>query len=220
MDSIKIFRGSESIVRLIKRNNLILIEKFRMPRGYRIKEIDEPLRKKRTKQEVKLLKKARENDILVPEIYSQNKFTIEMEYISGIKKNKFSDREAEKLGIILANLHNLDIIHGDFTLSNFIFSDPKDSKSMDSSGVYKIYIIDFGLGFFSRSIEDKAIDIFTTIRSINDNSTLIIFLKSYLKNVDNKKQIMKRILKIRERFRYGARFKKIDDALNFVTTGN
>ena len=43
-------------------------------------------------------------------------------------------------------MHKYDIIHGDLTTSNFIINE-------------NIYVIDFGLSFSSKRIEDKAVDL-------------------------------------------------------------
>jgi TP53 regulating kinase-like protein len=51
------------------------------------------------------------------------------------------------LGENIAVLHQNDIIHGDLTTSNMILKNNK------------IYFIDFGLGFQSARIEDKAVDL-------------------------------------------------------------
>lgn len=88
------------------------------------------------------------------------------------------------LGSQIAKLHDSGIIHGDLTTSNMIYvSDNKEHrksvnnkkfshvgssiKSISREQVggegkndgFKIYLIDFGLGFHSHKIEDKAVDL-------------------------------------------------------------
>ena len=53
----------------------------------------------------------------------------------------------KKIGEQVSILHKNDIIHGDLTTSNTILKDDK------------VYIIDFGLGFISSKVEDKAVDL-------------------------------------------------------------
>ena len=53
----------------------------------------------------------------------------------------------EKLGKQVALMHKNDIIHSDLTTSNIILKDNQ------------VYLIDFGLGYFSKKIEDKAVDL-------------------------------------------------------------
>ena len=47
----------------------------------------------------------------------------------------------------VSKLHSHDLIHGDLTTSNVILSGDE------------VFIIDFGLGFVSKKIEDKAVDL-------------------------------------------------------------
>jgi TP53 regulating kinase-like protein len=78
-----------------------------------------------------------------------NNFEIIMEYIEGKTiKDFFSSDLCINLGEIVGTLHCNNIIHGDITTSNFIIS---------LNGA--IFIIDFGLSFFSERYEDKAADI-------------------------------------------------------------
>ncbi len=217
---IKIYRGAESIVRLIKENNRYIIEKYRMPRTYRIKQIDEKLRKRRTKQEANILKKSEQYSLPAPRLIEVDKYTIKMEYIDGIKKTseEIDKADVKNLGQILAQFHNKNIIHGDFTLANILFKYPlKDSntnkpKSDIKNKNHSIFVIDFGLGFFSNAIEHKAIDAFTMFRSLGEEKG-ILFLKSYLEQVESNKMIARRILKIRSRFRYGKRYEVFEHVL-------
>ncbi len=138
------------------------VKKDRIKKTYRHPQIDAQIRKRRTKQEAKILHKAKGFGVNVPEIWGLNKklepttkFTLEIEYIDGerlsetLNNHKIKDqlKTMKKLGKQVAILHKNDIIHGDLTTSNTILK----------NGV--VYIIDFGLGFFSKKIEDKAVDL-------------------------------------------------------------
>ena len=60
------------------------------------------------------------------------------------------EKQKQIMGLIgesVARIHQKDIIHGDLTTSNMIFKNEK------------VFFIDFGLGYISRKIEDKAVDI-------------------------------------------------------------
>lgn len=134
------------------------IIKRRIKKSYRIPEIDESLRKKRTRKEAKLIKNA-SNIISVPKIIKTDESSKEivMQFIEGKKLSdwldKFSIEKAkhicEDIGESIAKLHDADIIHGDLTTSNMILNEKN----------IKIYFIDFGLGFISSRIEDKAVDL-------------------------------------------------------------
>lgn len=144
-------RGAEAI--LIHQDNKLI--KKRIKKSYRIDILDDKLRKQRTKKEFKLLEKASKL-IPVPKVLkTDGKQEIDMEFLQGLKLSEHLDNlpNAEEIcktiGEQIAKLHDADIIHGDLTTSNMILSE-KDNKA---------YFIDFGLGFESKKIEDKAVDL-------------------------------------------------------------
>ena len=148
-----ISQGAEAII--IKKRELII--KNRIKKSYRIPELDDKIKKQRTKSEAKLLAKAgRIINCPVPEINKDKKSTqIKMPFIDGKKlaehlgKFPVSKQKAilKQIGKDIAKLHQENIIHGDLTTSNMILV--KD----------KIFFIDFGLGYFNGKYEDKAVDI-------------------------------------------------------------
>ncbi len=143
-------RGAEAILYLSGSR----IIKKRISKGYRIKEIDLGLRKLRTRSEGKILEKV---NVEKPKVYSidEKEMEIEMDFINGSVLRDILDNLNEKernkifrvVGEGIGKMHSQDIIHGDLTTSNFIYSQNK------------IYFIDFGLAFFSRKEEDKAVDL-------------------------------------------------------------
>ncbi|VVB59571.1 KEOPS complex subunit Bud32 [uncultured archaeon] len=179
--------------------------KERIPKRYRVKELDEKLRKIRTRAEAKLLQRAA-GIINAPEVLKQNLFSIEMEYIDGprikdiLDKKNFREISAE-IATSIAALHNSEIIHGDLTTSNMIFSEKK------------IYFIDFGLGFFSKSAEDMAVDLHSLFETISSTHPEIseemsaIILSEY-EMAGGKKEVIARLQKLRTRGRYVKRDKK------------
>jgi len=136
--------GAEA--KIIKKENSII--KNRISKNYRIKELDDELRQRRTRSEAKIMGKMKHSS---PKIIAVTEDTIEMEFIDGdVVKNVLDDNIflAEKIGIETGKMHDLNIIHGDLTTSNMI---------LDKTG--KIRFIDFGLSFVSDKIEDKAVDL-------------------------------------------------------------
>jgi len=120
-------QGAEAIIYL--KDNLIV--KNRIPKSYRIKELDEKIRKHRTKSEKKLLEKACKI-INAPNPFPLKELTsIEMPFIEGKKLsenlNSFPLKEQKEIckiiGKEIAKLHEADIIHGDLTTSNMILSE-------------------------------------------------------------------------------------------------
>jgi len=145
-------RGAEALI-LLEGNRVI---KRRIKKSYRLDEIDEEIRRLRTRSEAKLLLKA-SKIIDVPEIknVSEDSKEITMEFLKGKKLSEYLDSfslgEQKKvcriIGRNMAKIHDADIIHGDLTTSNMTLKDGK------------VFFIDFGLGFSSHKIEDKAVDL-------------------------------------------------------------
>jgi len=137
---------------LIRKDGKLI--KRRTKKSYRLEILDEKLRKQRTKREAKLLEKASKL-IPVPKILKTDEKgkEIDMEFIQGKKLSETLDnlKNAEEvckmIGQNIAKLHDSDIIHGDLTTSNMILKDNK------------VFFIDFGLGFESKKVEDKAVDL-------------------------------------------------------------
>ncbi|MBU4246231.1 MAG: KEOPS complex kinase/ATPase Bud32 [Nanoarchaeota archaeon] len=178
--------------------------KDRVPKSYRIKALDDKLRKERTRAEAKLLERAA-NIVSVPKVLNKNMFSIEMEFIDGprvkdiLGKNNFCEICAELSQSIVA-LHKAEIIHGDLTTSNLILKGGK------------IYFIDFGLGFFSKKPEDMAVDLHTLFEALNSTHSGIadeaieLVLSEYEKS-GGKKEVILRLEKLKSRGRYIRRSK-------------
>lgn len=189
----EIARGAEAVLYEDKGR----IIKHRLKKSYRVKEIDDELRKQRTRKEANLLRK-----IPIPHpklIECDEKERIVMEKINGKKLRDVLDKKpelAKKTGELVAELHNNHIIHGDLTTSNMLL----DKKQ-------NIVFIDFGLSFHSHKIEDKAVDIHLFKQALNSkhhrvyDKALKEFLKGY-KKADNFNETIKRLEKVEMRGRY------------------
>ena len=144
-----IAQGAEA--KIFKADNTIIKE--RPPKKYRIKQIDDELRKTRTRKEAKILERLQQEKFNSPKIISfcDKEMKIEMECINGeLMKNKITqnpEKYGKEIGKIIGKLHSKDIIHQDLTTSNIMIKKGK------------IYLIDFGLSFFSNKEEDKAVDL-------------------------------------------------------------
>jgi Kae1-associated kinase Bud32 len=85
-----------------------------------------------------------------------------------------------------------------------INNQPSDSEAANSSE--KLYLIDFGLGFHSRKIEDKAVDLHLLKQAIEakhfkiSDECIKIILDNY--NAKMHKEIIQRIKTIESRGRY------------------
>lgn len=152
-----IYKGAEAEICVSYYLGKKVIQKRRIPKSYRIKEIDSYLISTRTKEEAKLISEARFHGVSVPILYDidLSAGVITMQYVNGkrIKDilNDLNEKErkriCEMIGEGIAKLHNNDIIHGDITTSNMILLDNK------------IHFIDFGLGAKNSEVETKGVDL-------------------------------------------------------------
>lgn len=182
-------RGAEAVLTKSTFEGKPCLVKERIPKTYRINELDLSLRKRRTRGEAKLLQKVKSLGIPCPEVLEVGEFSIKLSIIEGERPEEDSPHIKEAAEI-LATLHNNDIIHGDFTFANLIISKNK------------IYVIDFGLGSFSNKIEHKAIDVFTMILSLHGKEKSNLFLETYLKHSKDPEKISNRLEQVEKRIRY------------------
>lgn len=187
----EIARGAEAVIYLEK-NRII---KHRVLKGYRIKEIDEALRKTRTRRETKILEKL---NIPHPKLIKADdkEMKVEMEYIDGDKlRDVFSVKLCQKIGEYVGLMHNEGIIHGDLTTSNMILK------------CNEIYLIDFGLSFFSAKIEDKAVDLHLLKEALESkhykefDEAFKEIIKGYNKTCKNADEIINRLEQVEVRGR-------------------
>jgi Kae1-associated kinase Bud32 len=182
-------RGAEAVVSNSKIIRIPVVVKDRIPKSYRIPELDARLRSERTRREARLLNKAKIIGVPCPTVLEVTQFAISMTKIKGkrpdLEKNKSA---AITAGRYLAKLHSADIIHGDYTPANLIIS--RDG----------LFVIDFGLGFNSFDVEDKAVDVLTMLKAVSkkaqDN-----FLKGY-STYNKSASILKRVEDVKKRARY------------------
>ena len=178
--------------------------KNRVSKNYRILEIDNKIRKARTKLEAKLLSDVKKAGVVTPILYDVDLHdkTILMEEIKGdLVKDIINEDLAYEIGENIAKFHNLNIIHGDITSSNMMVNDKN-----------QLVFIDFGLGRYSDLFEDKAVDLLVlkkSLQSIDYNTAIKIFDKvlegyadEYKDDSLNREQIIKKINEIESRGRY------------------
>jgi len=195
-------QGAEAKIFLDEKEKKVI--KNRISKSYRIPELDKRIIKQRTKAETKLLTKA---SLIInsplPEKSRENSKII-MPFINGEKLstslNNFPIKKQiemmKKIGESVAKLHQEDIIHGDLTTSNMILKDEE------------IFFIDFGLGYISKKIEDKAVDLHLLKQALEAKhfthwkEMFEEFKKAYSKDYEESKQIFERMIAIERRGRY------------------
>lgn len=201
-----LYRGAEAEIITSKYLGFDVIEKRRVKKKYRIKEIDDRLISSRTKEEAKLISEARKNGVSTPVIYDVDleKGIIRMQYLKGKRVkdvlDSLSEKERKKLckkiGVNIARLHKNDIIHGDITTSNMILADGR------------IYFIDFGLGEKNGETETKGVDLHVLMEAIESThskySNCFDYVLEGYKEImkDDAKIVIKKIDEIVKRGRY------------------
>ena len=131
-----------------------VLVKDRVPKAYRVPELDEKIRRERTKQEVVLLHRAKLAGVKTPVAYKVDRAgkRIFMELVEGPRlKDALNAKNVglcRKVGQLVGKLHAQGLVHGDLTTSNILLA-----------GEGELVFIDFGLGYFSERVEDQAVDL-------------------------------------------------------------
>ncbi|KCZ72249.1 Kae1-associated kinase Bud32 [Candidatus Methanoperedens nitroreducens] len=184
--------GAEAVITL-EENTII---KTRVQKRYRLKEIDEALRRDRTRTEARLISEARRCGVPTPIIRDITDFEIKMEYINGAAlKNVITPLLCEQAGELIGRLHTCGIVHGDLTTSNILLKDGK------------LYLIDFGLAYLDKTLEARGVDIhvlFQTFESTHENHEELIeaFKRGYFRTFSNASEVIERVKEIESRGRY------------------
>jgi len=188
----KIASGAEAVITLSENT----IVKTRILKRYRLKEIDETLRKERTRIEARLISEARRCGVPTPIIRDVTDFEIKMEYIDGTAlKKMITSPLSEQTGEMIGRLHSYGIIHGDLTTSNILFKEGK------------LYLIDFGLAYLDKTVEARGVDVhvlFQTFESTHEKHEELIeaFKKGYAVTFSGAGEVLERVKEIESRGRY------------------
>lgn len=137
-----IYQGAEA--KIFLQENFCI--KARIKKSYRIAEIDEKLRKLRTRAEAKIMQKLQDK-INVPKIIKvdENSKEITMQFIQGKKLSDFLDsfdldsqiKIIEEIAKETSKMHNENIIHGDLTTSNMILSSKNENPNTTKMPICK-----------------------------------------------------------------------------------
>ncbi|MEM3227873.1 MAG: KEOPS complex kinase/ATPase Bud32 [Candidatus Micrarchaeaceae archaeon] len=202
----RIAEGAEAEIYAAKLLGRKVIVKYRPIKRYREKELDEELRKQRTKVEARIQAKLYNSEVDVPAVIMVGKYWIAMERIDGETLNRVKTRGSkkwengpmrramERAGEQLGRVHSLGVVHGDFTPANLM---------LDKNG--RLWIIDFGLSIFSNSDEERALDLLLMKRSVSEGA-YSAFMEKYEKALgDGSKLVLERLKSIEKRGRYQSR---------------
>jgi Kae1-associated kinase Bud32 len=188
-------KGAEAELFQIKFEGKKALLKKRILKKYRNKKLDESIRKKRTRSEAKLLREAGKI-INTPHIYQVNEDNAEivMEFIEGQKLKEIIENKknlAELAGKEIKKIHEYGLIHGDLTTSNIIHN-----KRV-------LFFVDFGLGYFSKKIEDQATDLVVFKKTFNaTHSSFKNGWKKVMNGYKPSEEIVTKMEAIEKRARY------------------
>lgn len=196
-----------------------VVVKERFKKMYRHPDLDEHLTKERIKAEARAIVRSKAAGVRTPCLYyvDFNKRRLFMEDIAGsVTVKKFiqdsligcSDAEAmvkiqpiaNEIGLIVGRLHAHNVIHGDLTTSNMLYS-------LSENGKVVLTLIDFGLSHIDNSAEDKGVDLYVLERALlsthsNADKMFPIILQAYKKaNSQESKTVLAKFEEVRARGR-------------------
>jgi N6-L-threonylcarbamoyladenine synthase/protein kinase Bud32 len=151
-------RGAEATVefagdRVIKR---------RLPKAYRHPALDERLRAERTRAEARLTSAARRVGVPTPVVYdvdpAEGTLVFQRVGDDDLAAALSADR-CRAVGRHLAAIHDAGFVHGDPTTRNVRVGDERT------------YLVDFGLGYHTGHVEDRAMDLHVFRQSVGGTAT-------------------------------------------------
>ncbi|KAF7240892.1 EKC/KEOPS complex subunit TP53RK [Varanus komodoensis] len=190
------------------------VMKLRFPKRYRHPVLEERLSRKRTAQEARSLLRCRRAGISAPVVYFVDYVsnciyledvvgsTTARDYIISEQQSGNSANNlillAEKIGEILAQMHDEDLVHGDLTTSNMLLRPPAEKL--------ELVLIDFGLSFISALPEDKGVDLYVLEKAFLSThpNTEVLFealLKKYSAASKKSVPVIKKLDEVRLRGR-------------------
>jgi Kae1-associated kinase Bud32 len=160
MEVIRLLRkGAEADLYLCTWHGMRCVAKVRVSKSYRRPELDDRLRRERTRHEARMLSLVRSAGIRTPHVLDVDleRFTIVMEHLDGhVLRDLFNAPEvsemrkahlAREIGVCLSALHESGIAHGDLTTSNMILSGGE------------ICFIDLSLSSTDADLEEMGVDL-------------------------------------------------------------
>ncbi|XP_056324758.1 EKC/KEOPS complex subunit TP53RK [Danio aesculapii] len=187
-----------------------VIIKERFPKLYRHPEVDEKLTRRRTTQEVRSILRCRRAGISAPVVYFVD-YATHCIFLQDVI-NSVSVRDhirsqpdglqtlAERIGEVLAQMHDEDVIHGDLTTSNMLLTSGEQQQD------FNLVLIDFGLSYISALPEDKGVDLYVLEKAFLSThpKTEALFqrlLKSYSNASKKSTAVIKKLDEVRMRGR-------------------
>jgi len=140
------------------------VHKDRAPRSYRHPELDERLRTERTRQEVRLTSEARRHGVPTPLVLDvdpdEARIVFQRVGEADLRESLSADTVAA-VGGHLARIHDAGFVHGDPTTRN-----ARVAPRTEANRERRVYLIDFGLGYYTSEPEDHAMDLHVLAQSL------------------------------------------------------
>ncbi|AHG00356.1 serine/threonine-protein kinase [Halostagnicola larsenii XH-48] len=190
-------RGAEALVALEPdRGPLGRVTKNRRSKSYRHPELDERLRRERTRIEARLTNLARREGVPTPVLteIDAREATLEFEYVgeSDLRESLSLER-VRAVGRHLAKLHRAGFVHGDPTTRNVRVAPDRT------------FLIDFGLGYHTDHVEDYAMDVHVFDQSLvgtaNEPEPLRAALREGYRS-EGEERVLERLEDVEGRGRY------------------
>ncbi len=204
-------RGAEASLRRVEWMGRAALLKERDSKSYRPKELDERLRRERTRTEARLLVDARRLGVRTPIVYDIDlpRHRLVLEELPGPTLKQLIDAHAadpqplvgpvRRFGAALGRLHAGGISHGDLTSSNVLF--PEEGGGEPA-------FLDLSMGSKNAGIEELGIDLHLVeedLRALHPagEELLKAFYAGYAEgNPARQKDVRARAKEIRGRVRY------------------
>jgi len=211
-------KGAEANLFLEEWQGRKVIMKRRLPKKYRLHELDEQIRSRRTIHEPQIIHQAKEAGVPTPTIFMVDisEATIIMEFVDGKQvKQVLNDLPSEErtrlcrhIGELIGRLHNCGIIHGDLTTSNMILTP-----------YGRVVLVDFGLSEKSTELEIRGVDLHLMKRAFQSThykyaeECFEAVLKGYAQVMgeESVKNVLEKIQEIERRGRYVSERKEIKE---------
>lgn len=204
-------RGAEASIHVVEWLGLPALRKERETKSYRPKNLDERLKRERTRNEVRLLTEARRLGVRTPIIYDVDlpHHQLILEQLPGPTLKALLDASkgdpvpvepaVRALGKSIGRLHAGGISHGDLTSSNILYPD-------GAGGVPAL--LDLSMGSRNAGIEERGIDLHLVeedLKALHPKGDALFraFLDGYAEgNPTGSAEVKKRAREIRGRVRY------------------
>jgi len=204
-------RGAEASLHAVEWLGLPALRKERETKAYRPKNLDERLKRERTRNEVRLLTEARRLGVRTPIVYDVDlpHHRLILEQLPGPTLKDLLDAAKEDvdpvapavraLGRAIGRLHAGGVSHGDLTSSNILF--PEGPAGPPA-------LLDLSMGSRNAGVEERGIDLHLVeedLKALHPQGDALFraFLEGYAEgNPEGQTEVRKRAREIRGRVRY------------------